>query len=456
VSPRKTIVVVEDRETIRIMVEETLSRRGFAVRACGTAAEGQRLLESVNADLLLTDLQLPDGSGLDLLVQGLAKNPRLPVLVMSAYGTISIAVEAMKLGAYDFITKPFDTKHLVSLVGHALERRPLAADAPAKETQHEHDAGGILGESDAIHSVIRQARKVAPSEATVLILGESGTGKELVARAIHRWSGRSQGPLIPINCAAIPRELMEAELFGSEKGSYTGALTRKIGKIEIACGGTFFLDEVAELSGELQAKLLRILQERTFMRVGGTEEIHADIRVVAATNKDLALQVREGKFRDDLYYRLNVFPIQVPALRERSEDILPLAGEFARQAAKRLNKKPVRISREAAEALARSSWPGNVRELENAIERAVILAEGEEIRSCDLEGAGGFGEGLAHEPVPAGATLLEVGRHAQRRAEADAIKKALAQTEGNKTEAARLLGVSYKTLWSKLKEYEVE
>jgi DNA-binding NtrC family response regulator len=341
-------------------------------------------------------------------------------------------------------------------VGHALERRPLAADAPAKEAQHEHDAGGILGESDAIHSVIRQARKVAPSEATVLILGESGTGKELVARAIHRWSGRSQGPLIPINCAAIPRELMEAELFGSEKGSYTGALTRKIGKIELACGGTFFLDEVAELSGELQAKLLRILQERTFMRVGGTEEIHADIRVVAATNKDLALQVREGKFRDDLYYRLNVFPILVPALRERACDILPLAGEFARQAAKRLNKKPVRISREAAEALARSSWPGNVRELENAIERAVILAEGEEIRSCDLEGAGGFGEGFAHEPVPAGATLLEVGRHAQRRAEADAIKKALAQTEGNKTEAARLLGVSYKTLWSKLKEYEVE
>ena len=191
------------------------------------------------------------------------------------------------------------------------------------------------------------------------------------------------------------------------------------------------------------------------MRVGGTQEIQADIRVVAATNKDLASLVREGKFRDDLYYRLNVFPIQVPALRERVEDILPLAAEFARQAARRLNKKPVRISREAAEALARSSWPGNVRQLENAIERAVILAEGEEIRACDLDGVG-FADGLAHEPVPAGATLLEVGRHAQRRAEADAIRKALAQTEGNKTEAARLLGVSYKTLWSKLKEYEVE
>ena len=455
-TPGKTIVVVEDRETIRIMVEETLSRRGYAVRSCGTAADGKRLLESVAADLLLTDLQLPDGSGLDLLVQGLAKNPRLPVLVMSAYGTIGIAVEAMKLGAYDFITKPFDTNHLVSLVAHALERRPLAADSPAKQALQENDAGGILGESAAIHDVIRQARKVAPSEATVLILGESGTGKELVARAIHRWSGRSAGPLIPINCAAIPRELMEAELFGSEKGSYTGAVSRKIGKIELAGGGTFFLDEVAELPGELQAKLLRILQERTFMRVGGNAEIHADIRVVAATNKDLAVLVREGKFRDDLYYRLNVFPIQVPALRERAEDILPLAAEFARKAAKKLGKKPARFSRDAAETLARSTWPGNVRQLENAIERAMILAEGEEIQGCDLQGAGGVDDGLREQPVPQGATLLEVGRHAQRRAEANAIKKALVQTEGNKTEAARLLGVSYKTLWSKLKEYEAE
>jgi DNA-binding NtrC family response regulator len=452
----KTIIVVEDRETIRMMVEETLSRRGYAVRACGTAAEGKRLLEAVSADLLLTDLQLPDGSGLDLLVQGLAKNARLPVLVMSAYGTIGIAVEAMKLGAYDFITKPFDTNRLVSLVGHALERRPLAVDSPAMQSLPETDAGGILGESAAIHDVIRQARKVAPSEATVLILGESGTGKELVARAIHRWSGRSQGPLIPINCAAIPRDLMEAELFGSEKGSFTGAVTRKIGKIELSAAGTFFLDEVAELPGELQAKLLRILQERTFMRIGGTQEIQADIRVIAATNKDLAVLVREGKFREDLYYRLNVFPIHVPALRERTCDILPLAAEFARQAAKKLGKKPPRLARDAADTLLRSAWPGNVRQLENAIERAVILAEGEEIRAEDLQGAGGLGEGFTQEPVPAGATLLEVGRHAQRRAEVDAIRKALAQTEGNKTEAARLLGVSYKTLWSKLKEYEVE
>lgn len=452
-STAKTIVLVEDRETIRIMVEETLRRRGYVVRAAATVAEGRKILAAAAPDLLLTDLQLPDGTGLDLLADALAKDARLPVLVMSAYGTIGIAVEAMKRGAYDFVTKPFDTNHLVALVAHALERRPLAADAAEKTKATIEDAGGILGESPAIQSVLREARKVAASDATVLVLGESGTGKELVARAIHRWSGRGEGPLVSVNCAAIPRELMESEFFGSERGSFTGAVARKLGKVELAKGGTLFLDEIAELPGELQAKLLRVLQERTFTRVGGTEELHADIRVITATNKSLETLVHEGKFREDLYYRLNVFPIGMPSLRERPEDIVPLAREFVWRAAKRLGKTGTRLDAEAANALAKGSWPGNVRQLENAIERAVILAEGDVILREHLRGIESV---PAPEPIPVGATLLQVGRHAQRLAEADAIRRALSETGGNKTEAARKLGVAYKTLWSKLKEYELE
>ncbi len=450
----RTIVLVEDRETIRVMVEETLRRRGYEVCAAGTVAAGRKILAAAAPDLVLTDLQLPDGTGLELLAAALAKDARVPVLVMSAYGTIGIAVEAMKLGAYDFVTKPFDTNQLVALVAHALERRPVDPDAAAKMQSRLDDAGGILGESPAIQGILREARQVARSDATVLVLGESGTGKELVARAIHRWSGRGEGPLVSVNCAAIPRELMEAEFFGSERGSFTGAVARKLGKFELAKGGTLFLDEIGELSGELQAKLLRVLQERTFMRVGGSEELHADVRVIAATNQDLGERVRGGKFREDLFYRLNVFPIQVPALRERPEDIVPLAREFAWRSAKKLGKE-ARLGAEAAALLAGCSWPGNVRQLENAIERAVILAEGGEIAPGDLRGLGGAG-GAAREAVPAGATLLEVGRHAQRRAEADAIRRALTETGGNKTEAAKKLGVAYKTLWSKLKEYELE
>jgi two-component system response regulator AtoC len=452
----KRIVVVEDRETTRWMVEETLRRRGYAVAGCGTLAAGRKLLASEPLDLLLTDLQLPDGSGLDLLREALARDSRLPALVMSAYGTIEIAVEAIKLGAYDFVTKPFDTNRLASLVAHALERRPRASDANGA-SEPPAETAGIIGVSQAMRAVVAAVRKVAPSDATALILGESGTGKELVARAIHRWSGRAQGPLISVNCAALPRELVESEFFGSERGAFTGATARKLGKVELAAGGSLFLDEIAELSGELQAKFLRVLQERTFMRVGGTQEIHADIRVIAATNQDLDALVREGRFREDLYYRVNVFPIRVPALRERREDVLPLAEEFLRCAAAKHGRGQLALTEAACSRLEESPWPGNVRQLENAIERAVILSEGAEILPEHLVDApGAEAERGGTEALPVGATLLEVGRQAQRRAEAEAIRRALAETGGNKTEAARLLGVSYKTLWSKLKEYEPE
>jgi DNA-binding NtrC family response regulator len=300
---------------------------------------------------------------------------------------------------------------------------------------------------------VAQARKVAPSDATVIILGESGTGKELVARAIHEWSGRAGGPLLAVNCAAIPGELMEADFFGSEKGSYTGSTARKLGKVELAQGGTLFLDEIAELPAELQAKLLRVLQERTFTRVGGTKEQQADIRVIAATNRDLEELVRRGRFREDLYYRLAVFPVTVPALRDRPEDVEPIAEALCRRVAARQGRPAPGLTAEALEALRARPWPGNVRELQNAIERAVILADGGEVRAEHVADPS-----ASAVPAPAaasGASLKDVARQAQRRAEEQAIRAALERSGGNKSEAARALGVSYKTLWSKLKEYEL-
>jgi two-component system response regulator FlrC len=328
-------------------------------------------------------------------------------------------------------------------VEKALERRPRATSS---------DDGGIVAESRAMRETIDAARKVAPSDATVLLLGESGTGKEVVAQAIHAWSGRSRGPLISVNCAAVPRELLEAEFFGAERGAFTGAVARKVGKVELASGGTFFLDEIGELHAELQAELLRVLQERTFMRVGGVAEIHADIRVVAATNQDIARAVERGAFREDLYYRLNVFPIRLPPLRERPEDVVPLARKFLSMLAERQGGDPADLPADTQAFLARAPWPGNVRQLQNAIERATILAAGgvlEPAHFTSLDGAAGG-------PAPSeGMTLLEVGRLAQRRAESEAIRRALRETAGNRTAAARRLGVSYKTLWAKLKEYEI-
>jgi DNA-binding NtrC family response regulator len=413
-------------------------------------AEGKKLLAEPT-DFLLTDLQLPDGSGMDLLKLGVRKDARLPALVMSAFGTIETAVEAMKHGAYDFVTKPFDTHRLVSLIENAVTRRARAA-VDSTGAQVVAQDGGITGTSRAIGETVGSARKVAPSDATVLILGESGTGKELVARAIHEWSGRSGGPLIAVNCAAIPRELMESEFFGSEKGSFTGATARKLGKVELSSGGTLFLDEIAELPSELQAKLLRVLQERAFTRVGGTEELQADIRVIAATNRDLGELVAAGRFREDLYYRLNVFPVRVPALRERIEDIELLARELCHRTCEKQGRSVPDFAPEAIELLGRRNWPGNVRELQNAIERAVILAEGTEILAEHFEEPDTGRDAAA---LPAGATLKEVARAAQRRAEEEAIRAALDRSGGNRTEAARELGVSYKTLWSKLKEYEM-
>jgi DNA-binding NtrC family response regulator len=442
---KKRVLLVEDRETTRLMVEETLRRRGYDVASAGSVAEAKGLLEQ-SPDLVLTDLQLPDGSGIELLKAALERDARLPVIVMSAFGTIEIAVEAVKRGAYDFVPKPFDTKRLSGLVAHALERRPRASAAAGDS--------GLIGTSAAIQKVVSSARRVAPSDATVLVLGESGTGKELVARAIHKWSGRSGGPLVTVNCAAVPRELMEAEFFGSEKGAFTGASARKLGKVELASGGTLFLDEIGELPGELQPKLLRALQERTFMRVGGTVEVQADIRVIAATNRDLAGLVHEGLFREDLYYRLNVFPIRIPPLRERPEDVLELASFFVQKIAASLDREPPRISRAAALLLERMTWPGNTRQLQNAIERAVILADGSEILPEHFD-SGSTEESPAAPPVPSGASLIAVGRAAQRHAETEAIRRTLRETGGNKTEAARRLGISYKTLWSKLKDYEI-
>jgi DNA-binding NtrC family response regulator len=456
----KRIVVVEDRETTRRMVEETLRRRGYVVEGAGTVLEGRALLDAEPApDFLLTDLQLPDGSGLDLLAHALGRDGRLPVIVMSAFGTIEIAVEAVKNGAYDFVPKPFDNNKLVELVARALERRARAVDAGsgAVDADDPMAGSGIHGTSEVLRDVVRRARRVAPSDATVLLLGESGTGKELIAQAIHRWSGRSGGPLVTVNCAAVPGELMEAEFFGSERGAFTGSVARKLGKVELAGAGTLFLDEIGELPPGMQAKLLRVLQERTFSRIGGSEEIHSDIRVIAATNRELAARVHDGSFREDLFYRLNVFPIRLPSLRERPGDVEPLAAAFVAEEAGKHSRPGLRLGREAADVLRQADWPGNVRQLRNVIERAAILAEGDEIGPEHFEDVERRGASAgAGELLPAGVTLKDVGKEAARRAEMEAIRHALEGTKGNKTEAARRLGVSYKTLWSKLKEYELE
>jgi DNA-binding NtrC family response regulator len=452
----KRVVLVEDRDTTRAMLTETLKRRGYDVLACGTEAAGRASLAADPApELLLTDLQLPDGSGMELLRAGLERDPLLPVLVISAYGTIEIAVEAMKSGAYDFVTKPFDTNRLVELVDRAIERRPRAADAAASGPSTREDDGGLSGESPLFREAVRQARRVAPSDATVVLLGESGVGKELFARAIHRWSGRASGPLVSVNCAAIPAELMEAEFFGAERGAYTGAVARKIGKAEAASGGTLFLDEIGELPPGLQAKLLRLLQERTFARVGGTVEIHSDIRVVCATNVDLAAQVRAGRFREDLFYRLHVFPIRVPALRERAADVALLAATFLAEEAAKAGRPSLRFADAALARLAAHAWPGNVRELKNAIERAVILTEGDVVPEDHLPGPDAPAPAAPGPAPEEELPLLELGRRAQREAEGRAIRRALEATGGNRSEAARRLGISYKTLWSKLKEYEI-
>lgn len=444
------ILVVEDEEKLRRVIELQLGSAGFEVDQASTAEEGLRLAE--RADLVLTDLRLPGMNGLELIQAIRRQNAATPVVVITAFGTVENAVEAMKAGAFDFLPKPFSMDHLMTVVGKALEVRALRDENRQlrEELGRRYSFENIIGRSPAMQEIYATIERVAPARATVLIAGESGTGKDLIARAIHYHSPRRDRPFVKINCTTIPENLMESELFGYEKGAFTGASTSKPGRFEIADTGTVFLDEIGDVPANIQVKLLRVLQEREFERLGSNKTRQIDVRVIAATNADLRAALEHGEFREDLYYRLNVVPINVPPLRERKEDIPALAEHFVRKYAAELGSRVTGISEEALRVLRQHHWPGNVRELENVIERSLVLCTGEVLEAADIKlDATGRNSGSSEELfLPDGVTLQE---HEQ-----DLIRKALEKAKGNKSQAARLLGLSRNALRYRLSQMGIE
>jgi DNA-binding NtrC family response regulator len=404
-------------------------------------------------DVVLTDLKMPQMNGLELLAAIREREPSLPVILLTAFGTVGSAVEALKQGALDYLTKPFDPDQLLATIQKGVRlRQHQAMQAPA---ELDEDPELLLeGESAALVEVRRRIERAAPTDATVLLTGESGTGKELMARALQRRSPRRDGPFLKINCAAIPETLFESELFGYERGAFTGAREAKPGRFELAEGGTLFLDEIGEIPPAVQPKLLRALQDRSFFRVGAVKTIEVDVRVVAATNRDLEADIAAGRFREDLYYRLNVVPIHVPALRERVADLPALADFFLRRSARRHGKTVEGFAPDALAALVQFQWPGNLRQLENAVERAILFTEGSLIRREDLPSEVRPCDAAARDP--SALPLRERVREATRSIEREAIIEALRRTEGNVTRAARTLGLSRRGLQLKMKELEIE
>lgn len=451
----ETILVIEDKESMAEMLKETLEAEGYNVISAGDGMEGIRRLKEERIDLVLTDLKLPKKSGIDILKAAKEENQLVPVIVMTAFGSVEIAVEAMKAGAFDFITKPFDTDHLLMLMKRALENQRLLTENILLKEEFASKFGfpRIIGKSEKIRDVAQIVQKVAPTKTTVLLLGESGTGKELFARAIHNLSNQQNYPFVPINCAAIPKDLLESELFGHEKGSFTGADAKKLGKFELGDRGTIFLDEVGDMDLAIQSKLLRAIEEGEIERIGAGKTIKVDVRIVAASNKDIERAVEDKKFREDLYYRLNVFPIKIPPLRERREDIPLLVEYFINKYCLEI-KTPVKsISKETLDMLMNYHWKGNVRELENTIERAVILCDGDVITR---EHFALSQQSFFETAKKLDGTLEEVAKEALRAAETRRIISALRETRGNKSRASEILRVSYKTLLTKIKEYGIE
>ena len=445
-----TLLVADDDPGLRESLERTLTREGYRVVL---ASDGRAALERVQAggiDLIVTDLRMPGLTGLELLRAAKAIMPDVDVILLTAFGTVEEAVKAMKDGAYDFLTKPFRREQLIKLVDKALERRDLIEQNKALKKQLEdiRAKGQMIGASPAFRRMLTLIEQIADSSATILIQGESGTGKELVARTIHERSGRRAGPFVAVNCAALPETLLESELFGYEKGAFTGAAGRKEGRFELANGGTLFLDEVADLSLVTQPKILRVLQEGEFERLGATRSIQVDVRIVAATNQDLADMVKDKRFREDLYYRLNVITVRVPPLRERHEDIRVLAQHYLRVYAAKNGRKLEGFSNEALERLESYAWPGNVRELENLIERTVLLARKDRIDAEDLP------EEVAGVKRPPRDAILELVGTPLADIEQRLLDETLRITGGNKTQAAKLLGIDVRTVARKLERRE--
>jgi nitrogen regulation protein NR(I) len=463
---KEQILVVDDEANLRRVLSAQLSREGYEVHTAEDGEAALSYLKEHHIDLVITDLRMPRMNGLDLLRAALRDDPTLPVVILTAHGTVDNAVEALKTGAFDYITKPFDQDEVRMVVQKALRTRALSSQHMTRPSITSLPVGarfGIIGSSTPIQELYAIVDRVSDTPTTVLVSGESGTGKELVARALHENSSRSQGPFIKVNCAAIPKDLMESELFGYEKGAFTGAVGQKPGRFELADGGTLFLDEIGEIPLEMQVKLLRVLQESEFERVGGVRTISVDVRLVAATNRDLKRATSEGSFREDLFYRLNVVPIALPPLRERSGDVRELTAFFIDKFNTRLKKSVVGMDPEAMDRLLRYRWPGNVRELENIIERAVLFADGARIGIGDLPGeltceGGAPAPRAQNDDAPV--ALSEDGLKAQVKAatsrlERDLILRALRQTSGNVTHAARLLKISRKGLQLKMKELDL-
>ena len=450
------ILLVEDKDSLRRVLRLTLENAGYSVAEAIDARAALNEIATSRHRLVLTDLRMPNGSGLDVLRSARAADADVPVIVMTAFGSIDEAVQAMKDGAHDFLQKPVDSNHLLLLVERALQQARLRTENVLlrEEWSRRYGFPRILGESETLKRAVGETQRVAQTEATVLLLGESGTGKELFARAVHHLSARRDNPFVAINCAAIPETLIENELFGHERGAFTGATDRRQGKFELASGGTVFLDEIGELPVGVQGKLLRAIEEKVVDRIGGSAPVAVDVRVVAATNKDLKAAVDNGQFRGDLFFRLAVFPIEVPPLRDRGDDIIVLAQHFAAEIGRELRGREAQLSPEAIDALKQHHWPGNVRELENAIERACILSDSLTLEPADLGlGPTATREVESLEQLDLSGTLSDVAHRALRVVERKKILRALEANQGNKSKTAEDLGVSYKTLLNKIKEY---
>jgi two-component system nitrogen regulation response regulator NtrX len=450
----QTILIVDDEESIRQTLGGILTDEGFHVITAGSGEEALRLLEEEPPNLVVLDIWLPGMDGIEVLKTIKVLHPNLQVVMMSGHGTIETAVKATKLGAFDFIEKPLSLEKVILVVNHAMELVRLEEEnllLRQKVVSHEYE---LTGNSAPIQDLKEMIGIVAPTNAWILIMGENGTGKELVARSVHRQSRRVQKPFVEVNCAAIPEDLIESELFGHEKGAFTGATAMKRGKFDLANEGTIFLDEVADMSLKAQAKVLRILQEKTFERVGGNRLISTDVRVLAATNKDLEKEMEEGRFRQDLYYRLNVIPLRIPPLRDRREDIPLLVNRFLSDFALKEGEAEKKVTDEVMASLMRHNWPGNVRELKNIIERLVIMTPGGVISKCDISPL--FGEGgkeiLPHEPAISGDSF----RAAKQDFERQYIIRKLREFDGNISRTAEAIGLERSNLHKKIRGYGLE
>jgi len=450
------ILVVDDELNMRLVLKTLLNKEGYEVATASDGLEAMKVLKSGDVNVVVTDLKMPRLDGMGLLDRVIREYPSTPVIIITAHGTVATAVDALKKGAFDYITKPFEQDELKRVIHKAIKTRQLNEDELVFSPD-EVDRQGIVGSSDAMQRIYDAIKKVAPAATTVLITGETGTGKELIANAIHRNSPRKNNPFIKINCAAIAENLMESELFGYEKGAFTGAVSTKPGRFELADKGTLFLDEIGELPRDMQVKLLRVIQDQAFERVGGLRTIKVDVRLIAATNRNLLQDVKDGIFREDLYYRLNVFHTQVPPLREKREDILPLAVYFIEKFNKKLDREIKHIDPKVQEVFVRYDWPGNIRELENLIERLVLMAGGDTIELADIPAELKLAASAPKVSRPDGLEkpFKDVMKSHMEDVEKHAIVQCLEECGGNVTKAAQRLGLSRKGLQLKMIKYNL-